>query len=404
MVSDAGLAGESNTNLEAVLMLGQFLGTMFAIPVFLYGFSSLLTVWGFFISETWQGFPFLRTVVTDLDEVVIEWVSVSMMLGVPFVALLISLFLQVDNWWEITIFVWYVSVSLFFSAFTIVVVYCEIEAAWLIVHKDCNDQLSRWGKTKYFLDQAIRRTQDKKYCGTKEKLRMMSYITDAASSIANGRDSSEDDSKIFMQSHRFWRRYYTKMTQWKYLSLFFKPIDPPERVFSMEDVVSHRWFATRNNWSIEKSLCLSPSYGHVVVVEGPGALKQSQIISTIVCFVLSILGLLLLVLGFYQWLDLPLGTFLVFVLLIGVMFWQRMTGVWRFLHVYRKHKEKAKECDIDCDDVDNPITEDGIYQTLEIYRVSRPTRTLRIIFLLLHKGNLYVFPIVTLIMLGEILQ
>jgi hypothetical protein len=81
-----------------------------------------------------------------------------------------------------------------------------------------------------------------------------------------------------------------------------------------------------------------------------------------------------------------------------------MTGVWRFLHVYRKHKEKAKECDIDCDDVDNPITEDGIYQTLEIYRVSRPTRTLRIIFLLLHKGNLYVFPIVTLIMLGEILQ
>ena len=119
LVHDAGLTTEGGSKFDEVSLQISFFGTLFAIPVFLYGFSSLLTVWTFFISETWQGFPWLRTIATDIDDVLIEWVTMIMMLGVPMVTLVISLFRAMDDWWETTIYVWYISVTIFFTIFTI---------------------------------------------------------------------------------------------------------------------------------------------------------------------------------------------------------------------------------------------------------------------------------------------
>ena len=134
LVADVGLNG-------GAFQPAKFVGTVFAIPVFLYGFASLLTVWHFFIQQCWEGFPFLRNVVTNLDEVIIEWVTMIMMLGAPLLTLIINLFLQRETWWENTIFVWYISVSLFFAGFTISIIYCECETAWLIVFNNAEDSI-----------------------------------------------------------------------------------------------------------------------------------------------------------------------------------------------------------------------------------------------------------------------
>jgi len=360
-----------------------FLGSLFAIPVFLYGFSSLLTVWQFFISETWNDFPFLRTVWNGIDDVIIEGVTFTMMLGIPMTALVISLFLLLDKWWAITIYAWFISVCIFFLSFTFVVVCCEIEAAWLIVLKNASRSVrrsSRWSKIKFFVGHAIKRTQEKHFCGYKNKTKM--------------RSRPGMSSRIMVHSHKILRKWYTIVTQWKCLSSCFEAVVPAEPVFSIDDVVSSRPFATKNNWSIEKGLCANNFAKNVVVVKGPGALTKNQIICTMITICISIIGLLLIVQGLLRWFHMKVAIHLVFAFLILICCFPNIMSMWRFLLMYQKHS------DVD-DSVIDVGESDGIYRTFETYRVSRPTKKLRYFLSAMHLCCWYLYPLITLIVLSK---
>lgn len=405
LVSDIGQTGERIGNIEAIFLLGQFLGTLFAIPVFLYGFSSLLTVWGFFIIQTWNGFPFLRTIGTNIDEVVIEWISLFMMIGTPLITLVFNLFRLADNWWETTIFVWYISVFLYFIAFAIVVSYYETEAAYLIVQMNTKSkhdqhvhgstpQSRKWSEIKHFVSQAVINTQNRMWCGYKQRTQVISYTNERIS-----------DSRMLIPSHRLFQRLYTNMTQWNCFSSIFKKVEPPQKLVRLNDFLKNRQFLTQNNWSIEKGLFSGSASPNVVVLNGDAALKRSQIISSVVCNGLCILGLLLVTVGLLRWTGLlPIWTYAVFVFLIGVAFYPRITTTWRFFHAYKKHSSKKKEARSGTrkkrrSTIEKHGASDGIYQSVETYSVTSPTWKLRVFFLVLHFGFFFAFPIVTLIVL-----
>lgn len=392
LVADVGLNGLSGAILPA-----RFLGTVFAIPVFLYGFSSLLTVWQFFIQESWNGFPFLRNVVTDLDEVIVEWITLIMMLGAPVVTLIINLFLQSEKWWENTIFVWYISVSLFFAGFTVIVVYCECETAWLVVFNNAEDsirQSSKFSKLVYFLGHAVKRTQEVHYCGYMDRIRMRSSVIVAAGDACNSGEacSSED----FVQSTCVFKRTRTRMAKLPCFSLFFEEIDPPRRIYSIEEILGNRRFITRHNWSIEKSLCSSSWDDHVPVVNGPEALRTGHVVSSLVCMGIALITVILLVVGGLRWMALPRWTAVVLSFLILAMAFPQIMLTRRFLRTMISEVKKAKEED---SHHDHSATEDGVYQLRDTYRVSRPTRLFRRINLILHFGLFHTLPLVTLILL-----
>ena len=386
LVADCGLSG-----LRTAFLMYRFVGTLLAIPVFVYGFSTMLTVWQFFVSESWNGFPFLRNVVTDLDEVLIEWVTLVMMLGAPVVALVINLFRKSERFWENTIFVWYISVLLFFAFFAIVVVYCEVEASWSIIFNNSSDdvrQSSRWSKIKYFVGHALKRTQEKHYCGYTEKPEMKR----SSVCVAEGNDPSQEEVELVLHSSKFWIRWYARLTQHACLSPFFEAIKPPRKVVSEDEILSNRRFFTKNNWSIEKSLYSRDYDQNVPMTKGPDALKKSQIVSTVVAFGLSILAKVLLVLGALTWFDLPLSmvTIIIVLLLAVTLNIPKIMIAWRFIRAMRK--------DDDSHEIDN-----GLYHNVDIYRVSRPTRMFRCITMFLHFGLFHLFPMVTMIILSEFL-
>ena len=393
LFSDVFIAG--NSMQKRVFLLGHFLGTMSAIPVLWYGFSSLLTVWSFFLTETWNGFPFLRTI--DFNPILVEWVSMFMMLGAPLVALVINLFRMVEHWWETTVFVWYVSVSLYFTAFTIVVVVYEVKAAYTIVLWNVETDDKRF-KLKEFVMRAFVNTQNRVWCGCKEQKRVTNYTT-----------YSIPDSRTLMPSGWILRRWYTRMTQSKFFSFLFEPVDPPQKFPQLNDVLSTRQFITRNNWSIERSLFLGSGSQNMVVLSGNAALTHQQIVSSMVCMGLSILALLMVILGFLRWFEVPLFVYAISAVLIGAACYPRITTIWRYFYAYRKHMSKDNENDKgsrvhnrgDNHTENNYGSEVWIYQSTETYQVSRPTWTLRIVFLVLHYGTFYLFPIATLIRLGK---
>ncbi len=392
LVADCGLNG-----LMTAFLIFRFLGTMCAIPVFVYGFSTMLTVWQFFISESWNGFPFLRNIVTDIDDIFIEWVTMIMMIGAPVVALVINLFRKSEQFWENTILVWYISVSLFFAFFAVLVVYCEIETSWFIIFKNAEygvGHSSGWSKVKYFVGHALKRTQEKHYCGYKEKPEMKKI----SAIVVDGKDSAQNTSDIAFHSGKIWVRWYTRLTQQACLSPFFEPIQPPRKVFSVDDILSNRRFFTKDTWSIEKSLCSRSFAQNILVTKGSGALKKSQIISTVVAFGLTILVTILLILGALTWFDLHFSivTIALVTSLILALNIPKIMMALRFFRAMRTEREaESDSSEIEIHD------EDGIYHNVETYRVSRPTRMFRRIHMFLHFGVFHGFPMVTMIILSK---
>lgn len=392
LVADVGLNG-------GAFQPAKFVGTVFAIPVFLYGFASLLTVWHFFIQQCWEGFPFLRNVVTNLDEVIIEWVTMIMMLGAPLLTLIINLFLQRETWWENTIFVWYISVSLFFAGFTISIIYCECETAWLIVFNNAEDsirQSSKLSKLIYFLGHAAKRTQEVHYCGYMDRIRMRSSVAVLKGEPDSGEACSKKD---YIQSTCVFKRTRTRLAKWPCFSLFFEEIDPPRRIYSLEEILGNRRFITKHNWSLEKTLCSSALDDHVPVINGPTALRKSHVVSSIVFMGLAIITLILLILGGLRWMNLPIWTSFFFCFLILALCFPRIALTRRFLRSMATEIKNARQ---EGSHHEHSATEDGVYQIRDSYRVSRPTRLFRRINLILHFGIFHTLPLVTLILLGKL--
>lgn len=363
----------------------HFWGTLLSIPVLLYGLSSLMTVWVFFIGEVWNGFPFLRTIGRGhIDEVVIEWVSLSLMLGLPSGALLVQLFRQADDWWETTMVVWYVGILAYFAIFSILTVYYETKAAYQILHRNAKWNATRRGEAYEaiscwaFLIEAIKSTQNQTWCGFEVKKQVTSYDPDIIDDFGS--------CYIFLPSCNFLRRWYAKITQWKILCLFFEKVSPPEKLVNLDDVILNRQFLTAKNWTIEKGLSMSHTSKNVVVIRGNEKLKKSQIISSIVCMGLSIVGAILFVLAFFLWFGFDTMAFLLISGLIGMVTYKKIATMWHFYRLYQKQIAKKKKCDTDHYD-----DEDGIYQRSETYRISRPKLILRIFLFLVHFGLFYIY-------------
>jgi hypothetical protein len=383
LVADLGLTEDQGRSYM------KFIGTLLAIPVVLFGLCSVLTVAGFFVLETWNGFLFLHTV-GSFNEIFIEWITLVAMLGAPLAAMIISLFARLDNWWAISFTTWFASMTIFFLLFVFVVIYNEIFAAWVIIQElqrinNSNSQYTKAGLSQLFsfLCEAVTRRQYSLFGGKTQRIRVSSH-----------------DEDVLEPSHNFCMRWYRNVTLSKCCGCFFEHVDPPEKIFTIEEILGRRRFITRHNWSVEKILCSNRRTQNVAVVRGPSALKRSQIISSIVCVSVAVTAAVLLVLGFMVWLDKPAVTMVLFVLLVCCICFPRFLAIPRFLKAYSQI-QKEKDDDFPGSSPQGLDLDDGIYQAFETFRVSRPTKVFRVLLFTLNIGLFFIWPTVSLINIGE---
>jgi len=418
LLSEAGVTGGRLSTYEGIKIVGHFWATLLSIPVLLHGLSSILTVWVLFIKEIWNEFPFLRTIGRNdrIDEVVIEWVSLSLMVGVPSLTILIELFQQAEGWWETTMHVWYMSILFYFGAFAVLILFFEIRASYRIFHRHnkLNARLSgnTFSRTTLwsFVLRSIESTQNQMFCGFKVINRVQGHTRTTEESDGTGTDDDDDGGgggcrsggMMWVPSCKRLYYWYTAMTRWKIMSLFFDKVDPPEKLVSLNEVISNRQFLTRKNWTIGKGLSSHNNLKNVMVIRGKDRLKKSQIISSVVCLGLATVGALAFVTAFLLWFGFDLVLFLVISAMILAFAYPKIVTWWALYRLYHEEKDAAGNASRGVgDDTWDNGDDDGIYQYIETYRVSRPKPAIHVLLFLGTFGSFYAFPFANLILLGN---
>jgi hypothetical protein len=71
-------------------------------------------------------------------------------------------------------------------------------------------------------------------------------------------DNEEDDGTVENSSgkYQFNEGPLTKLTKWKYMSRLYSPLDPPKRLYTLDETRGSVSFVTRTSWSLEKLFCL----------------------------------------------------------------------------------------------------------------------------------------------------
>ncbi len=101
-----GLAIESGlTSNQKDFSFLHFVGTLFAIPMYMFAMTNAMTIAMAFTQDTWNGHKFLKTIF-KWDSVIVDWISTIVFNFVPFVVGGISLHAGTDKWWEYTLITW----------------------------------------------------------------------------------------------------------------------------------------------------------------------------------------------------------------------------------------------------------------------------------------------------------
>ena len=365
-------------------------GTFVAIPVLLHGMSRAMALATAFVADLWQSGPLVRSL-TGWSDVVREWVAFGVFLGVPVLAMIILLLSQRNNWWEIAALVWISCVALAYSVFSIGIVVREVMICWRVVAEH-----DAFFATNHLPQQAEGDTEDNAAVGDNNGGQA---ARSERAFPANFRDWKEVLHRSFLisQSHRLAgiqengytvtgasvstdvgasNGYYsfsqnatpTKSRQSLYSRLvglsclkgLFERLDPPQRLFTAEEIRDVEPFLTRYNWSLEKMCCRDSHRSTIMAASGPASLRYKQVQSSFACSVLGSILILLLLAGFLVWVKsgtvlVVLVTLLVLLFCLGPMIKDAFTLYRTYQRVYTDENEDT-----------------NIFQIWETVCVSRP--------------------------------
>lgn len=301
-------------------------GTFFAIPLLLYGMAGAMTLASAFVIDTWHGGPLVRSL-TNWSPVVREWVAFTVFLGVPALALVVSLLSKRDNWWEMTARVWIVCVTVAFTAFCLGVVLREVVMCWLVVAEH-DEYLSNQDQEPEFktgdsdnaevgqsqrtlpstpkgwievLHQSFLISQAHRYAGVRENRYTVSgkkVAVDVGASYDG--HYSYSDNTIHDKTKR---SLYSRFVSLPFLNLFFERLDPPQRLFTVQEIRDVEPILTRQNWSLEKMCCRDSRRSTIMAARGPASLRYRQAWSSFACSIIGSLLVLLLLIGYFVWAD-----------------------------------------------------------------------------------------------------
>jgi len=394
LVADAGLTSGGEQASAA-----KFAGTLLSLPVFLYGLASAMAMAGAFVADVWNGHPFINTV-GNFDVVYTEWTTFVVLLGAPVAILAATLYSGTELWWTITLLAWFSLVTAYYVIFAFMLMYYEIEAGWLVLQ-----ELHPTETTFALLRRAIIHRQVWFWSGT----------TDVVHVTSTHREDEIPQIAI--------DEWYTKCTLAKcWTGRLFEPVDPPQRVYSTEDILGTRRFVTAYSWSLEKVFCSARRIQAVNIIQGPSALTPAQVMSSFVCSIGGVVLTILLLASVMVWFRCG-GLFIGFVVLVIILAcFPRAQSSVRLFRLYRDAVAATRtrttadvnsqsRGDVDLEDFTNCVdltargkASDGMYQTFETYRVSQPTNEFCWAIFAIEIGFFGMWPLVSVFKIGNYVE
>lgn len=413
---DSGLTSEGEP-----LDTGQFLGTLFSLPVFVYSLACSLAIAAAFVADAWAGHTFLKQIGRARDTTW-QWVTFIVFLGIPLSVGIVSLFVGTDNWWSITALTWFSCVFALYVVFAFFIVYYEVMGTLELIrrHPDID---ARDNNLFSVIKHAVLFRQIQRYSGVENH----QYVVDGMQIPSSGATSfTKSEDHVAFKTHR---SLYTKFTQWPRLQKWglIIPEEEPVQQHTIDEVRDQAPFVSNNTWSLEKLYCRSRHQRFVAVVKGPYAVTDAQIKSSFICALLGNLFIVLFLAAFLTWLDAGAqATAFIVVIVILIM----STNIWQTISMFRmikmrhqgiKHKkddgkknddpyctapdpqdgnEQEETADVSEDKAAENYQYSGadkiLYQVWESFRINRISNRVAWCLLFLEVGLLFVFPLIVL--------
>ena len=289
------------SSIEARKGRARVVGTLLSVPVFLFGMASLMAIGSTFVSDCWQGGPLIRAV-SGLPSLVTEVLFFVFFILVPALTAVVSLMAQYENPWEVTCRAWCLSVAFAFCIFGLGIVYREVQACLQLVSIYFDDisvedqgNMPAWKKWMPKVQRSVILTTMQRYSGHKNE----QYLV-------TGEDVAPEGGFTFCDKHKprqSKQGLYTRLTQMKCLGCIFDTIDPPKRLYTIEEVRDVLPFVTRHNWSLESMFCRKNRERGIVSAKGPSALTSDQVKASVVCNVGATTLVSLIVIALLVWFN-----------------------------------------------------------------------------------------------------
>ena len=299
-----------------------YVATFFSIPIFLIGISSMMAFASTFVSEAWSGGHLIRSVI-GAPELVKELLYFVFFLIIPAMTLAVEYFMGSNRPWRTTCYAWACGASIVFVLFIVATVWCEVAACFRLadIHYEHLDDYPPLQKLLMRILDAILIVQSDRYSGTQVE---QYFITgdDEVPETERGRGYSFSDA--FDPIH-VKRSIYTRITQLGCLNFLYETLDPPRRVYGVEEVtdvrtynplsdtiknavqfLSHNLsttfnslrtkvlpFVTTHSWSLEGAFCSSSRKRRIITAKGSDALTPEQVMTSAVCNVVGSLVMII---------------------------------------------------------------------------------------------------------------
>jgi hypothetical protein len=111
----------------------------------------------------------------------------------------------------------------------------------------------------------------------------------------------------------------------------YKPLNPPVKLFTLDDVQENRPFVTKYTWSLERVYCRPTNSRYIAIVDGPKPLTKAQLKSSLVCSFIGTGLMLLLLVSILVWMSIPGGFIAIAFLIAVIMTWGSLRSTLRLL-------------------------------------------------------------------------
>eukprot|EP00529_Nitzschia_sp_RCC80_P005593 CAMPEP_0113486244 /NCGR_PEP_ID=MMETSP0014_2-20120614/24896_1 /TAXON_ID=2857 /ORGANISM="Nitzschia sp." /LENGTH=992 /DNA_ID=CAMNT_0000379909 /DNA_START=67 /DNA_END=3042 /DNA_ORIENTATION=- /assembly_acc=CAM_ASM_000159 len=326
------------TSLNATPNVGNTIGVILAIIVFVLAFAEALVISGGYVLDVWSGhFLVKKFVFNQLSNVAVDWIFFCFFLLFPLLIMCFSLLARSPDWWRITAISWFVFVMAFFVLFAANVVYYEVRAAYEFCKNRCDDDDdSSWSVLK----RCILLRQVHNYSGVERS----AYI---ARSVFTTTEDTEDvnRTKIYEETRQSNLSIWARFTK-TYMQGFYEELEPPQRLYTIEDVQDYRPFMTHSTWSLERVFCRPNKSRYIAVVQGPGSLTRQQLKSSFVCSLIGTALIVLIFVSFLVWFEISgIFVFLAFlvVLCVALNTLRNTYALWKLSQDLIKIRTNKKE-------------------------------------------------------------
>ena len=416
------LALESGATTHAESNWGAALGAILGFPALVYGFSSCLVLAGAYIADTYKGHYLIRNFTfRNMDPVSVEWLFFCFFLGFPVLVMSIALLATANIWWEVTLLFWFACIGAFYLLFGANVIFYELRACWQIIQKRYDDDNDNFF---HVLHRCIMTRQIATYSGHKN----ISYlargtIVDSEFTDKYGAGTSirgVTNPNMMEGSYKETTDWRTRLTQWKKLTtesggwgLFenLEQQEKEERVYTIDDARDVRPYLTSHTWNLEKIFCRPKNSRYIAIVQGPGAVTQSQMKSSVACSVLGTFLIYFFIFSVLIYLGLGI-VFTMFIVAVGVIFaimtfrstfslYKLNRGLVKWKLLDRVLGENEPEELATGANADEKESSEAVYLVQEVYRVSKPTRWFCWLMFFLELALFFVYPFWSLYAVGN---